>query len=254
MSRFTIKRSSRREKVISLIVFILIKNWVASLGSSRRGTSPFSTDSCVQRRWTKGSVEKEKVPLLRSCETSSLAQSSNYESETPSWCLEVSEASVVQRHHHHHCHRLCHPLPASTGSPAMAHLARLIPAAPSPPPPPPAAAALALAPRPRRQASPCTLPSSARAPPEVSVRPSSTPAPCQLSRWRRSRRLLRELLRDCRCLSRVAHLTRLRISRMAGCGCAIEFTRRESGGAFDKSHIQEWPVAAVSGDAARPVV
>jgi hypothetical protein len=148
LSRFTIKRSSRREKVISLIVFILIKNWVASLGSSRRGTSPFSTDSCVQRRWTKGSVEKEKVPLLRSCETSSLAQSSNYESETPSWCLEVSEASVVQRHHHHHCHRLCHPLPASTGSPAMAHLARLIPAAPSPPPPPPAAATLALAPRP----------------------------------------------------------------------------------------------------------
>jgi hypothetical protein len=116
-------------------------------------------------------------------------------------------------------------------------------------PPPPLPWLLA-----RRQASPCTLPSSARAPPEVSVRPSSTPAPCQLSRWRRSRRLLRELLRDCRCLSRVAHLTRLRISRMAGCGCAIEFTRRESGGAFDKSHIQEWPVAAVSGDAARPVV
>ena len=56
----------------------MIKNRVASLGSSRRGTSPFSTDSCVQRRWTKGTVEKEKVPLLRSYETSSW-QSSNYE-------------------------------------------------------------------------------------------------------------------------------------------------------------------------------
>jgi hypothetical protein len=135
----------------------------------------------------------------------------------------------LQRRLRHRCHRPCHRPPSSTGSPAVAPLARLIPAAPSPPPPPPAAAALALAPRPRRQASPCTLPSSARAPPEVSVRPCSTPAPRQLSRWRRSRRLLRKLPRDCRCLSRVAHLTRLRISRMAGCGCAIEFGCRESG-------------------------
>jgi hypothetical protein len=91
-------------------------------------------------------------------------------------------------------------------------------------PPPPSPWLLA-----RRQVSPPCPPRRVH-PPEASVGPSSSPAPRQLRRWRRSRRPLHELPRDRRCLSCVAHLTCLRFSRMTGYGCAIEFDCGKSGG------------------------
>jgi hypothetical protein len=80
----------------------------------------------------------------------------------------------------------------------------------------------------RRQRSPPFPPRPVH-PPPAPLRAPCRPGPRLLRRWRRSRRPLRELPRDSGCLSRVAHLTRLRCSCLAGCGCANEFAYRRPG-------------------------
>ena len=81
------------------------------------------------------------------------------------------------------------------------------PSPPLPPPPPPTAtpaAALACQLLARRQASPAYPPPLVR-PPSAPVRAPCRPAPRQRRRWRRSRHLLRLLLRDCGHACHVPH-------------------------------------------------
>ena len=80
----------------------------------------------------------------------------------------------------------------------------------------------------RRQASPA-FPPRPLSPPAASVRAPCLPGPRQVRRWRRSRSPLRELPQDSGCLSRVAHMTLIRCSPLAGCGCVIELGSRKPG-------------------------
>ena len=123
----------------------------------------------------------------------------------------------LHRHHGHH-HRHCRRHRRRHRRRCHLHLLHLPPRPLSPSP-------WLLA---RRQASPA-FPPRPLSPPAASVRAPCLPGPRQVRRWRRSRSPPRELPQDCGCLSRVAHMTLLRCSPLAGCGCVIELGSRKPG-------------------------
>jgi hypothetical protein len=116
------------------------------------------------------------------------------------------------------------PLPAQLPPPPSSPPSLRPP--PSPPPPPTAAAALARLLGLRQRSPP--RPARPVRPPAAPVHALYRPAPCQLRRWRRSRRPFCQLTQDVSpCLPALLICARLSCSRMAGCGCGFEIGCRK---------------------------